>query len=54
MSKQPSTTPGPCNPACTNTIKFMTDNALPPSIGISLPPLHGYWWLSLHQYLREV
>ena len=29
---------GPCNPACTSVIKFMTDRALPPSIGISLPP----------------
>ncbi len=31
-------TPGPCNPACTQIIKFMTDHELPPSIGISLPP----------------
>lgn len=30
--------PGPCNPACTNTIKFMTDAALPPGAGISIPP----------------
>jgi len=26
MRKQTSRTPGPCNPACTNTIRFMTDN----------------------------
>lgn len=38
-------TVGPCNPACTSTVKFMTDRELPPSIGISLPPytkIDGY------------
>jgi hypothetical protein len=30
--------PGPCNPACTSVIKFMTDHDLPASVGISLPP----------------
>ncbi len=29
-------TPGPCNPACTSVIKFLTGHALPPSIGISV------------------
>ncbi len=29
---------GPCNPACTKVIQFMTDHDLPASIGISLPP----------------
>lgn len=36
---------GPCNPACTNIVKFMTDYELPPSVGISLPPykkIDGY------------
>jgi hypothetical protein len=26
---------GPCNPACTNVIRFLTDFEVPPSIGIS-------------------
>jgi len=30
--------PGPCNPACTKVVRFMTDRKLPPSVGISLPP----------------
>jgi len=29
---------GPCNPACTSVIKFMTDHKIPSSVGISLPP----------------
>lgn len=29
---------GPCNPACTKIVKFMTDRQLPASVGISLPP----------------
>ncbi len=29
---------GPCNPACTKIVKFMTNHKLPASIGISLPP----------------
>lgn len=38
-------TAGPCNPACTSIVKFMTDYELPPSVGISLPPytmIDGY------------
>lgn len=36
---------GPCNPACTKVVRFMTDHDLPPSVGISLPPqtdIDGY------------
>ncbi|MCP9454662.1 MAG: hypothetical protein NNA18_00960 [Nitrospira sp.] len=32
---------GPCQPACTKIIKFMTDHDVPPSVGISLPPYTG-------------
>jgi hypothetical protein len=45
MSSKLNTTPGPCNPACTSIIKFMTEHDVPPSIGISLPPykdINGY------------
>lgn len=31
-------TRGPCNPACTSVIKFMTEHKVPPSVGISIPP----------------
>lgn len=57
MSKQPSTTPGPCNPACTNTIKFMTDNPLPPSVGISIPPytdIGGYRYINIFVKFSQV
>lgn len=42
--------PGPCNPACTKVVKFMTDQEVPPSVGISLPPytgIDGYRHLNL-------
>lgn len=32
---------GPCNPACTRVIRFMTDHEVPPDIGISIPPYQG-------------
>ncbi len=38
MAIERKQTPGPCNPACTKVVKFMTDQELPPSIGISIPP----------------
>ena len=38
MAKKLTTRMGPCNPACTRTITFMTDHEVPASIGISLPP----------------
>ena len=45
MASEVVATPGPCNPACTKIVKFMTDRELPPSVGISLPPytsIEGY------------
>src|SRR5262249_45118963 len=41
---------GPCNPACTKIVKFMTDHELPPSVGISLPPytnIDGYRYINV-------
>lgn len=41
---------GRCNPACTRTIKFMTEHEVPPSIGISLPPykkVDGYRFINI-------
>ena len=43
-------TQGPCNPACSSIIKFMTDHELPPSVGISIPPytkVDGYRYINL-------
>lgn len=45
MAKKKTLTSGPCNPACTEIVKFMTDREIPPSIGVSLPPytnIDGY------------
>lgn len=45
MPTKVTRTPGPCNPACTKIVKFMTDRELPPSVGTSLPPytnIDGY------------
>lgn len=50
MSSKPNSTPGPCNPACTNIIKFLTDHEVPPSVGISLPPytdINGYRYINI-------
>jgi hypothetical protein len=50
MPNDDKRTPGPCNPACTKIVKFMTDHDLPASIGISLPPytsLDGYRYLNV-------
>ena len=44
---------GPCNPACTKVVKLMTDQELPPSVGISLPPytnIDGY--RHVHLFVR--
>lgn len=32
---------GPCHPACTKIVKFMTDHEVPPSVGVSLPSYKG-------------
>ena len=45
MPRKVSQTRGPCNPACTKIVKFLSDHELPPSVGISLPPytnIDGY------------
>ncbi len=36
MPSERKTTPGPCNPACTTVIKFLTDHAVPAGVGISV------------------
>ena len=38
MATKRTTKTGPCNPACTSVVKFMTNHEVPPSIGISKPP----------------
>ncbi len=48
---------GPCNPACTKIVKFMTDRELPPSVGISLPPytsIDGYRHINLFVRFSQV
>ena len=50
MAKKRISRKGPCNPACTRNIKFMTDHEVPPSIGISLPPykkVDGYRFINI-------
>lgn len=50
MPNEKISRPGPCNPACTKVIQFMTDRALPPSVGISIPPyteIDGYRHINL-------
>jgi hypothetical protein len=49
--------PGPCNPACTNVLKFMTDHDVPPSVGISLPPykpIDGYRHINVFVRFSQV
>jgi hypothetical protein len=41
MPKAAAPNRGPCNPACTQVIKLMTDREVPGGIGISLPPYTG-------------
>lgn len=59
MAQAPTrpTRAGPCNPACTDVIQFMTDHTLPPSIGISLPPyksVNGYRFLNVFVQFSQV
>jgi len=47
---EPKITPGPCNPACTSVIKFMTDQEVDPSVGINIGPYHnisGYRYINI-------
>lgn len=48
---------GPCNPACTRIVKFMTDHEVPASVGISLPPytgIDGYRYINLFVRFSQV
>ena len=50
MPNEVKPTPGPCNPACTKVVKFMTDHEVPASVGISLPPytsIDGYRFINV-------
>ena len=41
---------GPCNPACTDVIKFYTDKEIPANTGISQPPYNsvdGYRYINI-------
>ncbi len=41
---------GPCNPACTNVIRFMTDHEVPPSVGVSTgiySEVDGYRYINI-------
>ena len=57
MSSKPNSTQGPCNPACTNIVKFMTDHELPPSAGISIPPytdINGYRYINIFVQFNQI
>jgi hypothetical protein len=50
MAEKATPRAGPCNPACTRIIKFMTNHNVPASIGLSLPPyknIDGYRFISI-------
>lgn len=50
MATKKTAAPGPCNPACTKVVKFMTDYSVPASVGISLPPytnIDGYRYVNI-------
>jgi hypothetical protein len=57
MPDKHDATQGPCNPACTKVIKFMTDHELPPSVGQSIPPykaIDGYRHINIFvQFSQE-
>lgn len=57
MPKQALVGAGPCNPACTKVIRFMTDYKVPASIGISLPPyqgIDGYRFINIFLQFSQV
>jgi hypothetical protein len=48
--ERPMPDQGPCNPACTKIVKFMTDHDLPASVGISIPPytkIDGFRYINI-------
>ena len=40
---------GPCNPACTTIVRFMTDKEVPPNVGVSIP---GYKSVDGYRHLN--
>lgn len=57
MPTEPTATTGPCNPACTRIVRFMTDHELPPSIGINLPPytnIDGFRHINVYVRFSQV
>lgn len=57
MSSKPNSLQEPCNFACSNIVKFMTDNEVPPSVGISLPPytdINGYRYINIFVRFSQV
>ena len=45
MATRKTNPTGPCNPACTKVIKFLTNREVPANVGISVPPytkIDGY------------
>ena len=56
MSSKPDTH-GPCNPACTKVVRFMTDQDVPPSAGINLPPysdIDGFRYINIFVKFSQV
>jgi len=50
MPNEKSGRQGPCNPACTKIVKFMTDKKIPPNVGISLGSyvsIDGYRYINV-------
>ena len=57
MPKKIKINQGPCNPACSKIIKFMTDRTVPPNVGISLPPytgIDGYRYVNVFVQFSQV
>lgn len=57
MPRKVTPTRGPCNPACTSIVKFMTNRVLSPSVGISLPPytkIDGYRYINVFVQFTQV
>jgi hypothetical protein len=57
MAGELTVTAGPCNPACTTIVRFMTDDKLPASVGINLPPytsIDGYRHINIFVRFTQV
>src|SRR5262249_35092969 len=57
VRKQTNVAPGPCNPACTKVIQFMTLRQVSANQGISIPPytkIDGYRFINIFvQFTQE-